>query len=872
MSLRQKVSSAIRILRWNRDVSARASHLVEVFNFQAGSGNVSGSTFSERKNMSTKTSFKRIAAVAAVALALGGFSAVSANAVNTGTAVGTGVVNYTNIFEPSNLGSFAISAAAQASGTLTFTVASTGAAASALIGDSVVISGASDSAYNGTYAITGNAGATDIKVASVLPSASITGNALILTSSTGAISNATGWNINQTATPSGYTKLTPAANISTLTSAALAFTGTTSVSAAPASATYVLSGSALPNLLVTVTGTSVTASGTSVSLGANTSGNTELLKSNINGYTVVATATAGSASLASQLTGYQSQGYTGMALVAGSDSSAYIKVSTTAAGTASGSLVVNSTVAGQNTTKTIEAFTVVIGTGSASTAYSTTTVAIAGTTGVSQQVSSTGTVYASSSNDTGIAATVSATPIGTTGLAITDSSLQTGALTATIAGVGSFAANGKTTNTSTQYANVPAYTWASGSNNSFSVYGDGRAGTSAITISVGGVAVKTVTVIFYGKVASLTATANYNILYANGAGATTGSLAAAAAATGTPAGFVNGAVSTTTMTADDDPALVIVAKDANGNVVPLNPTVTAYSVVSSSPASFSQSILCTGSTQNTAIDSGVGTYTNGFGAGLACLNSTPTTKSGDKGTITISYTNSDGTIIVAPAISLTAGGKPDKATLTPDSTTYLPGAKGYFTLAATDASGNPVADDQGFAAFFAAAPKVSGAFQFLGTTISGTITGTVLTASSSASVLSTTQYFVNGVVKDYFYAPVSDGDWTVTATTGTGFTSAGQGAAVNATVTVGSATTAASQAATDAAQEATDAANAAYDAANNAMDSADAATAAAQDASDNASAALAAVTSLSATVAKLVSSVTAIATALAAIKKKLGVK
>ena len=80
MSLRQKVSSAIRILRWDRDVSARASHLVEVFNFQAGSGNVSDSTFSERKNMSTKTSFKRIAAVAAVALALGGFSAVSANA------------------------------------------------------------------------------------------------------------------------------------------------------------------------------------------------------------------------------------------------------------------------------------------------------------------------------------------------------------------------------------------------------------------------------------------------------------------------------------------------------------------------------------------------------------------------------------------------------------------------------------------------------------------------------------------------------------------------------------------------------------------------------------------------------------------------
>ena len=96
MSLQQKVSSAIRILRWNRDVSARASHLVEVIhNFQAGSGNVSGSTvFFERKLMSTKTSIKRIAAVAAVALTLGGFSAVSAHAtVATATFVTTAGTN-----------------------------------------------------------------------------------------------------------------------------------------------------------------------------------------------------------------------------------------------------------------------------------------------------------------------------------------------------------------------------------------------------------------------------------------------------------------------------------------------------------------------------------------------------------------------------------------------------------------------------------------------------------------------------------------------------------------------------------------------------------------------------------------------------------
>jgi len=90
MSIQQQVSRAIRILRGNRDVSARASHLVvqkdqlmtyeSVFKGQAEMKKFFRSTFSERKIMSTKTSFKRIAAVAAVALTLGGFSAVSANA------------------------------------------------------------------------------------------------------------------------------------------------------------------------------------------------------------------------------------------------------------------------------------------------------------------------------------------------------------------------------------------------------------------------------------------------------------------------------------------------------------------------------------------------------------------------------------------------------------------------------------------------------------------------------------------------------------------------------------------------------------------------------------------------------------------------
>ena len=87
-TIAQQVSRAIRILRGNRDESARASHLVaskEQFAYnelllvgQAEREKFFQSTFFERKIM--KTAFKRVALVAAAALAIGGISAVSANA------------------------------------------------------------------------------------------------------------------------------------------------------------------------------------------------------------------------------------------------------------------------------------------------------------------------------------------------------------------------------------------------------------------------------------------------------------------------------------------------------------------------------------------------------------------------------------------------------------------------------------------------------------------------------------------------------------------------------------------------------------------------------------------------------------------------
>ena len=87
-----KVSSVLRIVRGERDALVRTAH------FKAANENVSFATI-ERKTMSTKTSFKRVALVAVAALGLGVLSSVSASAAPSAayttmydTALGTQVV------------------------------------------------------------------------------------------------------------------------------------------------------------------------------------------------------------------------------------------------------------------------------------------------------------------------------------------------------------------------------------------------------------------------------------------------------------------------------------------------------------------------------------------------------------------------------------------------------------------------------------------------------------------------------------------------------------------------------------------------------------------------------------------------------------
>ena len=89
MTPKKQVSPAIRILRGERDASARATHL------EAATRKFLVTT-NERKQMSSKTNFKRIALVAVAALGLGVLSSVPSNAAFTGAAGSQITVTTTN--------------------------------------------------------------------------------------------------------------------------------------------------------------------------------------------------------------------------------------------------------------------------------------------------------------------------------------------------------------------------------------------------------------------------------------------------------------------------------------------------------------------------------------------------------------------------------------------------------------------------------------------------------------------------------------------------------------------------------------------------------------------------------------------------------
>jgi hypothetical protein len=403
----------------------------------------------------------------------------------------------------------------------------------------------------------------------------------------------------------------------------------------------------------------------------------------------------------------------------------------------------------------------------------------------------------------------------------TGAALVNQAITATITGSGliTLAEGTGTGSTGTvRTASLTATTMATSSSAVIGVSADGTAGVGTIVITAGGVTIATKTVSFYGSVATLTATQGVSIMRSGRTVSSTTSsfVLGTSDATLTPA---EGISATTAVN------ISIVAKDVDGNVVPLAAAPTA--VISDALVISDVTITdCTGGGALTVCAAGAGNY-------IASTTSAIGGVSGAAATVTFRTPSpvTAGTFISTAALPFTLGGTTlgGTVTMTLDKATYAPGERINITYTAKDAAGNPVRDWTA-----------------------------VATPSANKSVIGLAgDIFVGGKAGlgddagEYVYAPVTPGAFTLVLATGTA-----TGAEITATATVSDdAATAAATAASDAAAEATDAANAATDAANAAAEAADAATAAAQDAAD-------AVAALSAQVATLISGLKAQLTAL----------
>jgi trimeric autotransporter adhesin len=415
----------------------------------------------------------------------------------------------------------------------------------------------------------------------------------------------------------------------------------------------------------------------------------------------------------------------------------------------------------------------------------------------------------------GVALASTATTGATIAIDVKDASgaaLVNQAITATITGSGliTLASGTGTGSTGTvRTASLTATTMASASQAVIGVSADGTRGVGTITITAGGVTIATKTVTFYGAVATLTATQGVKVMRS-------GRTAASTEADFTLGGVDPAQAAATAITRTTATNISIVAKDVDGNVVPLaaNPTAVISDALVVGAVNIAS---CAGGASTSVCAAGAGNYIANTVSAIGGV-------SGAAATVTFQtpHPTVAGTFISTAALPFTLGGTAlgGTVTMTLNKATYEPGERMIITYTAKDAAGNPVRDWT-----TAATPTAN-------KNVPGLAGGTFVAGSA----------IIGDEAGELVYAPVSPGAFIITLATGTA-----TGAEITATATVSddAATTAAS-AAGDAAAEATDAANAATDAANAAAEAADAATAAAQDAAD-------AVAALSASVATMVS-------------------
>ena len=270
------------------------------------------------------------------------------------------------------------------------------------------------------------------------------------------------------------------------------------------------------------------------------------------------------------------------------------------------------------------------------------------------------------------------------------------------------------------------------------IWGDGTSGTGTVTVSItdkvslATTVLATKTVSWYGSIKTLEATVLQGIArpgVANGDNSQNAATQATLALT---------------------PAVVVVAKDANGVVVP-GATVTGkpadVTIVASSATA--------GPVNGTTDKNGPGYYnfdvTGGSSANV-----------GKSTTIVYSTVVSGVTISSAP-VTIALAGTAATVTMTLDKTSYTPGAPVVITVTAKDSAGNAAADGT-YANLFAGA-----------STLGGAITGSTPGASVE----------IKGGVKTFTaFAPGTGGTYVVSNKFGTSMPAAQQGATISASIVV----------------------------------------------------------------------------------------
>jgi hypothetical protein len=404
---------------------------------------------------------------------------------------------------------------------------------------------------------------------------------------------------------------------------------------------------------------------------------------------------------------------------------------------------------------------------------------------------------------TSVLATASATARATLLVTLKNAANATAALesvTATISGPGTIGVAGGAVGKSVVLQYTSALT--------LSVYADGTAGTSTVTVSTPSVTFPTKTITFYAATASTSvASTAKSVIEASG-----------------------------TSTSD---VVRTTIKDSLGNLWSGDAYIYATSAASALIAGSETPALCSFDTVDLRHECAV----------TGKLVGTAKFKVIDASTVAAAtLTSNEVEVRVAVAT-------PASFSLKFDKPTYAPGDKAILSVVLLDANGAQIVGKDYTDALAAGGITPSVAFGSSSDTLTAT---TVKISATSSSTSGTTAGQQNYVV----YMPFASGDVVVTATGGTGLPLAAR-VAKTATATVVNSSV---DAATDAANEATDAANAATDAALAAADAADAATAAAQDASDAVAALSASVSKL---ISSLRAQITSLTNLVIKIQKKV---